>query len=398
MDGAEIGVGVRETKSAGSGTWTTSITYAVGAGRLRSGTTISFEPHGNHGNGGGIEMRVSATTLPPLEVTFIPIATPNGRGDVPDPEAYMEAIRDFWPVADYRASVGRELYVESFTPREAAQELSRRWYREADADEFYHGIYLFSGGLCGYALSSTPIAVSASIDSIWPGDPCPNIHAHELGHNFGLLHADCGVPGGIDPQYPYPNAGIGPRRGYLFSERHFVEPRSDYYDIMSYCRPHFVSDYHYDKAFSHLARLSGPLVASQAGRSDSESPEGGVRIHAPPVDNAASAPASAERVVVLTGVVDAKGRFWGLEAGLADKPALATPSGGAFTLSVRDQHDVEIHTQPLTVHRDMDGQMSVWGTRFATRGVPRFVVIRDANGGLVVDEEIRVDQLAAAED
>lgn len=103
-------------------------------------------------------------------------------------------------------------------------------------------------------------------------------------------------------------------------------------------------------------------------------------------------------MVVLTGVVDANGRFSGLEAGLVDKPSLPTPNAGAFTLSVRDEDGVEIHTQPLTVHRDMDGQMSVWGARFATGGAPRFVVILDANGEVVVDEEVWADQLTAPED
>lgn len=67
---------------------------------------------------------------------------------------------------------------------------------------------------------------------------------------------------------------------------------------MSYCQPQFVSDYHYNRAFAHMARS-----------------------HAP------SAPG---RTIVLTGAVDPDGRFGGLRSDVSSKPPLAAPVDAAF--------------------------------------------------------------------
>ena len=42
---------------------------------------------------------------------------------------------------------------------------------------------------------------------------------HELGHNMGLLHAPCGGPNLVDPEYPYEDGLIGPRRFRLLLEQ-----------------------------------------------------------------------------------------------------------------------------------------------------------------------------------
>ncbi len=73
--------------------------------------------------------------------------------------------------------------------------------------------------------------------------------AHELGHNLNLLHADCGDPSRVDLTFPYDNArtgvwGYDPRDGGSL-----VPP--DRADIMSYCDPAWISDYH----FTHALRF-----------------------------------------------------------------------------------------------------------------------------------------------
>ena len=397
---------MRETRSTETGTWNTSSTYLVDGTLFRDGSLVSFETGRvvDHDSdyADGFDVPIKAASLAPLRVTFVPIRTPDDLAPVVEPAAYMEAIRDFFPVGGYRATVGPVLnlkYSGTFTPRSAAQELSRRWYREADADEFYHGIFRFSAGRCGYALISSPVAVSAALGSS-RFNPCPNIHAHEIGHNFGLDHSDCGGTSDVDPRYPYPNAGIGPRRGWLLSERRFIEPDSGYYDVMSYCRPNFISDYHYDKAFAHLQRLGTPPLShadpmeSEPGESSSQH-----RLNAPPLDGApeagdGSADTSSTRTIVLTGIVSAGGRFSGLRVETSTKPALPPPAEGSFTLAVLDAQRVQLHTQRLAVHADEDGRLSVWGARFAVDGTPRFVVVRDGEGAVVfekaMDEAISV--------
>ena len=72
------------------------------------------------------------------------------------------------------------------------------------------------------------------------------IMAHELGHNMGLFHAPCDVfdP---DPDYPYANGTIG-SWSYDFRDGTLVPP--DTFDLMSYCRPGWVSDYNFSRAIA----------------------------------------------------------------------------------------------------------------------------------------------------
>ena len=412
VDGQRVVAETSDTRVSGGGRWTTSTTYVVAGAHFRSGGTMTFSTGSRitHDSdyADGFQVPIRARAVVPLRVTFVPIRTPDDLAPLVEPDSYMEAIRDFFPVGDYRTTVGPVLnmkYSGTFTPRAAAQDLSRRWYREADADEFYHGVFPFRSGRCGYALRSAPVAVSAAIDS-FPSryaNPCPNVHAHEIGHNFGLDHADCGSPGDLDPLYPYPNADIGPRRGWLLSGRRFIEPDSGYYDIMSYCQPNFVSDYHYDKALVHLQRLDTPAPSyAESNGSANEELAADHGVNAPPLDGVAAAPgdtmdSEAGRTVVVTGVVGADGEFSALQVDASDRPALAPPADSTFTLSVLDADGIEIHTQGLAVHADAYGHLSVWGARFAqTDGTPRSVIVRNADGAVVFQDEVPPERAPAA--
>jgi len=69
--------------------------------------------------------------------------------------------------------------------------------------------------------------------------------AHEIGHNFGLRHAPCGNPAGVDDNYPYPDGSIG-QYGYdVFNQKLWAPYAPDYaVDLMTYCWPEWISDYH----------------------------------------------------------------------------------------------------------------------------------------------------------
>jgi hypothetical protein len=77
--------------------------------------------------------------------------------------------------------------------------------------------------------------------------------AHELGHAMGREHAPCGIsdPNDTDPDYPYPNAGMGGRYGYDFDLMKLVKPKPAR-DVMSYCTPVWISDYTYRALFDRL--------------------------------------------------------------------------------------------------------------------------------------------------
>jgi hypothetical protein len=75
--------------------------------------------------------------------------------------------------------------------------------------------------------------------------------AHELGHNFDRRHTPCGNPAGPDPAYPYAEAAIGVF-GYDLSSGVVKTPTADK-DLMSYCRPRWVSDYTYQAVLNFRA-------------------------------------------------------------------------------------------------------------------------------------------------
>lgn len=73
------------------------------------------------------------------------------------------------------------------------------------------------------------------------------VFTHEIGHNFGRLHAPCGNPDYPDPDYPYSNGSIG-EYGLDISENRIVLPET--HDFMSYCGPEWISDYTYQGLYN----------------------------------------------------------------------------------------------------------------------------------------------------
>ena len=88
----------------------------------------------------------------------------------------------------------------------------------------------------------------------------PTTMAHELGHLMSLYHAPCGRAGGHDPAFPNPDGSIGDW-GYDF--RHGGTLRSPSSpDLMSYCEPQWVSDYHFANALRFRLFDEGPRPAA----------------------------------------------------------------------------------------------------------------------------------------
>ena len=76
--------------------------------------------------------------------------------------------------------------------------------------------------------------------------PDSDIIAHELGHNFSLMHAPCGVRGSsVDPSYPQEDGSLG-SWGYDAQDQSLVSAATA--DVMSYCRPRWISGYHFSNA------------------------------------------------------------------------------------------------------------------------------------------------------
>ena len=115
----------------------------------------------------------------------------------------------------------------------------------------------YMGMMSGYVAGSGGIAEVAGRVSF--SIPDGGTMAHELGHNMSLRHAPCGVQE-PDPEFPRRDGSIG-AWGYDFRDQgRLVDPATR--DLMSYCTPRWISDYHFRKALLHRLEDEGDPTAA----------------------------------------------------------------------------------------------------------------------------------------
>jgi hypothetical protein len=73
--------------------------------------------------------------------------------------------------------------------------------------------------------------------------------AHEIGHAHQLLHAPCDASEGLDDDFPQADGSIGVE-GFDIRTDTFISPDTN--DMMSNCRPRWISDYDYAIAADHV--------------------------------------------------------------------------------------------------------------------------------------------------
>lgn len=231
----------------------------------------------------------------PLQVVLVPIAyQQNGSGPVYRPRLTnvnnlgLGMLRDIYPVGHIETTIHAEyiyrgnlatyagweqLLEEIYRLRQQEMATQPGQLRGAAAMPKYYGLVPMgvpgetvdpAGGkgrvhaaLGGLGYLSDPVGIGL-VDQ-------EDVAAHEIGHNLGLLHVESSTcrqsPTHLDPLYPYDNAGIGnvgmnPHAYYLIPSRHF--------DVMSYCWPKWISDYHYLKLLNALPRASAQAQIAQA--------------------------------------------------------------------------------------------------------------------------------------
>ena len=195
--------------------------------------------------------------LPPLHLTVVPVL---GSGDDRAVLSWVEGmtatgpkltfVRTILPVGELELTV-REPYRTSadLTTEdgwlEALRELDVLRIVEGGRGYYYGALVPPVGspwGGLGYIGRPTGVG-RLDLDTF----------AHELGHNMGLRHAPCGGASRPDPNFPYANGSIG-AFGYEIrgGARRIVGP-DEYRDLMTYCDPSWISDYHFEKALDFRA-------------------------------------------------------------------------------------------------------------------------------------------------
>ena len=217
--------------------------------------------------------RLDVRALPRLDLVVVPIVGPFDPGGeirkwtrdlAPDSEE-LGVVRSVLPVADMAVKVhdGFVTTADLATGTgwgELLAEIVFLRIREGGRGYYYGAVQLGEDAIWN---GLAQIGYGASV-----GRPDPTTLAHELGHNMGLRHAPCGGAGGPDAAYPYDGGAIGVW-GYDFARRRVVNA-SLYKDVMSYCGPEWISDFHFSRAMGHRlfqeAPAAGGLAADALGR------------------------------------------------------------------------------------------------------------------------------------
>lgn len=201
-----------------------------------------------------IEMPLDVRELPDLNWTLVPVIQGSDSSAigkvaemVADPESspLLELTLHALPIRGHRIS-GRDPMVLPVDAGQSAQMQAMFTY--------LNQIRALEGGLGKY-MAVTPSAIGRYGGQAYLGASTawavaqPVTIAHELGHNFNLMHAPCGNVAGTDGAFPHRDGRIGVW-GFNFASQTVFGP--DRPDLMGYCfnRP-WISDYHFDRALRY---------------------------------------------------------------------------------------------------------------------------------------------------
>jgi hypothetical protein len=266
--------------SIGEGTLNASWNVRIPTGSVRSGMQIVAEvdPDNTLGEAdrtdnvwprGGTLSAVSTIDPPALDVRLVPVTVQGLTGNVSESnkEQYLETARQIFPLRELRATV-RAPFTSNAGVLQSG-DANGAWItvlnemnalRVADgapSTMHYYGVLkvTYGSGIAGYGNQPGRAAIG------WDNFPSATaITAHELGHNFSLAHAPCGVTG--TPLYPYSGGAIGVW-GWNALSNALVSPTAT--DIMGYCGNQWISDWSWGRV-SQWRSTSG--MVSSAGPSE----------------------------------------------------------------------------------------------------------------------------------
>lgn len=369
---------------------------------------VEIDPEGEVDARLGIERRIPATgrmavdvqRLPGLDLTLIPFLSSEAPDSTiidlvgamaSDPEGHelLSETRTLLPVADLRVTAHAPVVSGADDPLELVYEVEairvleggRGHYMGMNSDFSTHGIR-GAAFVTGRASFSRPLARTM---------------AHELGHNMSLRHAPCGGARKPDPDYPHEAGSIGAWGYDIRDGADLVPPERP--DLMSYCFPSWISDYHFARALRYrLVDEASGAVAAVTEPAQSLLLWGGVDAEGLPflnpvfvVDAPAVLPAPGSGEFEVTGRTREGGTLFSLrfdmpemadadpgsafvfalpaETGWAGELAAITLSGSNGTIALDGDTD-----RPMAILRDSDdGQV-----RAFLRGLPTAALARNA--------------------
>ena len=165
--------------------------------------------------------------------------------------------------------------------------------------------------------------------------------AHELGHLMSLYHAPCGGAGDPDPAFPSPDGSTG-AWGYDF--RYGGALATPFRpDLMSYCEPAGISDYHFANALRFRLFNEGPPQAARLIAQD-EQPS-----------RPASLIAREAKSLLLWGGMDAEGQLYLNPSFVVDAPSKLPKADGECRITGRSGSGDELFSVGFAMPEVADG-------------------------------------------
>ena len=233
---------------------------------------IEIDPDGTLDPGLGVVTRIPETGRMPVDVSEVPFfnltvipflwrADPDSailehtQGMAADPEGHelLEMARILLPIGGLDVTAHEPVFISSNDAYAIFGETVAIRRLEGGTD-YYMG--MMSGPVTGAGgLGSVGRPFSFSV-------PGSGVIAHELGHNMSLSHAPCGGAAGPDQAYPYLDGATG-AWGYDFrGGGRLLEPEAK--DLMGYCGPYWISDFHLTKALDFRLNVEEDVTAAAA--------------------------------------------------------------------------------------------------------------------------------------
>lgn len=233
----------------------------------------------------GAPLDVDVRTVPTFPILLVPVIQRgnNAAGDVTAANAssYLTLLRRMYPIVATSVTVHAP-FTTSTSDTLEANDNNGAWGRILNevlalrqveqgvpqTAPYYYGVvrtgYLSGVAGLGYVPGTPSSSYKAAIGWDYAGSRA-EILAHEVGHNFGRLHAPCGGAANPDPAFPYPNGSIGVFG--LDLESLAIKNPSNSRDIMGYCNNDWVSDYTFEAVLAF--RSASPNGAPPASGADS---------------------------------------------------------------------------------------------------------------------------------
>ncbi len=207
-------------------------------------------------------LAIEVTEVPPLDLTLVPFlwspdpdrAFADYAAGLSSDDELFRMTRETLPVGDLRLNVREPVWTSIKSEAKNTISILVEVYvvRILDGAQ---------GHYMGIIPASERVGVAAIPGKYGVSALNGNIIAHELGHNMNLGHAPCGGPSGVDPDYPYFDGTTG-AWGYDVLSGSLVSPQN--FDLMSYCSPDWISDFHFTKALIYRRSEDTPVPAARA--------------------------------------------------------------------------------------------------------------------------------------